>query len=143
MQGSRDEIGLIACVAAKRPSPAPARDLYTSPLFLKASAYVQARCDRWYILSALHGVICPDKVIEPYDVTLNRMTWSERLDCSKRVLADLQQQVPSPSHFVILAGDRYRAELLAPLRAAGHEMELPMKGLKIGRPLSWLKSALV
>jgi hypothetical protein len=131
-------IALVACVAAKRNATAPARDLYTSPLFRKASAYAERHSDRWFILSALHGVVSPDDPIAPYNVTLNRMPVAERRNWSKRVLAELLKHAPEPAHFIILAGDRYRAGLLQPLRERGHTIELPLEGLTIGRQLAWL-----
>jgi hypothetical protein len=48
-------IGLVGCVKGKRSRPAPARELYTSALFLGRRAFVEATCERWFILSAKHG----------------------------------------------------------------------------------------
>ena len=53
-------IYLVACVAAKLDRPAPARDLYTSPWFQKARAYVERQGGQWFVLSAKHGLIAPD-----------------------------------------------------------------------------------
>ena len=36
------DISLVACVAGKKLTPAPAKDLYTSPLFRKCRAYAEA-----------------------------------------------------------------------------------------------------
>ena len=51
-------------------APAPALDPYVSQLFRKASAYAEAISGRWYALSARHGLVHPDTVIEPYAVRL-------------------------------------------------------------------------
>jgi hypothetical protein len=66
------KIALVACVSKKASAPMPARDMYTSDWFRKASAYAARVTDDWYILSAKYGLIAPDTVIEPYDETLNR-----------------------------------------------------------------------
>jgi hypothetical protein len=58
------------CAARKLDRPAPARELYVSQLFEKASAYATAARDRRYVLSAKHGLVQPDTVLEPYDVRL-------------------------------------------------------------------------
>lgn len=63
-------IALIACSAAKLPSPAPARDLYQGQLFRAARAWAEAHADAWYILSALHHVLDPAEVVEPYNLSL-------------------------------------------------------------------------
>ncbi|WP_395858435.1 DUF6884 domain-containing protein [Arthrobacter sp. KBS0702] len=39
-------------------------------MFKKASAYAELTCDRWYILSAKHGLLHPDEIIQPYDMRL-------------------------------------------------------------------------
>ena len=57
-------------------------------------------------------------------------------------LRDLLARVQAPAHFVILAGGRYRAEQLQPVRDTGHEIELPLQSLTTGRQLSWLTGAL-
>ena len=55
-------VGLVGCVKKKGSSPAPAGDLYISPLFIGRRRFVEASCDRWFILSALHGLLDPDQV---------------------------------------------------------------------------------
>src|SRR3546814_7260194 len=67
---SPSPVFLVACVAAKLDRPAPARDLYASPWFQKARAYVERQGGAWFILSAKHGLIAPETVIAPYDETL-------------------------------------------------------------------------
>jgi hypothetical protein len=64
-------IGLVGCVKTKRSFASPGKDLYASPLFRGRRRYVEASCDRWFVLSALHGLVAPDEVLEPYDVTLS------------------------------------------------------------------------
>ena len=73
-------IGIVACSKTKLATPAPAKDLYTSPLFKAARAYCERTYDRWFILSALHGLVEPETVIEPYDVTLARMTAADSVE---------------------------------------------------------------
>lgn len=75
---------LIGCGSAKLLHPAPARDLYTGSLFRAARGHAEATGRPWAIASALHGVLLPDTVIEPYDVRLptreaERDAWGERV----------------------------------------------------------------
>lgn len=60
---------LIPCGNAKLAHAAPARDLYTGSLFRLARRFAEAR-GPWWILSAKHGLVHPDTVLEPYNVTL-------------------------------------------------------------------------
>lgn len=59
-------IAIISCSKLKGSASCPARDLYRGVLFKAAVRYAEQRCDEIYIISALHGLIHGDKVIEPY-----------------------------------------------------------------------------
>ena len=61
---------MVGCVKQKALTARPARDLYVSALFEGRRVFVERSCSEWWILSALHGLIHPDQVLEPYDVTL-------------------------------------------------------------------------
>jgi len=63
---------LIGCTKTKRTEPSPARDLYDpSDLFRRRREYAEMSGKPWAILSALYGVVNPDRVIEPYDTTID------------------------------------------------------------------------
>jgi len=69
---------LVGCGARKLAHAAPAKDLYTGPLFRAARAYAEAHADAWYVLSAKYGLVHPDRVIEPYNVYLPKLNAVER-----------------------------------------------------------------
>jgi cytoplasmic iron level regulating protein YaaA (DUF328/UPF0246 family) len=137
-----DKIALVACVGKKTTAPRPACNLYTSAWFRKASSYAQQIADRWFILSAKYGLLPPDRVIAPYDETLNRMPAAQRRAWAKRVLQDLRQEVHAGNNIIILAGQRYREHLIDPLEAWGCNVDIPMRGLRIGEQLRWLNEHL-
>lgn len=137
-------IYLVACVAAKRSVAAPARDLYTSAWFRKARTVAERDGDRWYVLSALHGLLGPDDSVEPYEYTLAHVSASERRAWSRRVLAELERVLSGTERIVVLAGMRYRRDLVPALRERGHEVGVPLEGLRIGHQLqrlnAWLEA---
>ena len=133
-------VALVSCVKAKLQKPAPARDLYTSQLFQGLRAYATAHTDRWYILSAEHGLLQPDEIVAPYERTLNRMPVRDRLRWASRVQSQLQATLPRAATVVILAGKPYREHLTPFLRANGFEVTIPLEGLSIGKQLQYLKS---
>lgn len=116
--------------------PSKARDLYTSPLFKKMMRYaLSLEPKEIFILSALHGLLDLDKVILPYEKTLNNMKVKDRKDWSEEVIASLEERCDLQNdEFVLLAGRKY-SEFLAPRLA--HVIE-PMDGLSQGRRLKWL-----
>ena len=76
---------LVSCAATKLDHPAPAADLYTSPLFIKSRSYAEASGHPWFVLSARHGLVEPRTVLEPYDTKLADLTPSERSAWADRV----------------------------------------------------------
>lgn len=129
---------LVSCVSRKMPVPAPAKDLYTSQLFRKARIYVENLGQPWLILSAKYGLVSPEQVITPYDLTLNTMGTSERRRWAEGVLSQLQPRLAGVEEVVFLAGQRYREFLQPALIQRGIRISVPMSGLKIGEQLSWL-----
>jgi len=132
-------VALVSCVKAKLSIPAPAGDLYTSQLFRALRQYATTRADRWFILSAEHGLLRPEEVVAPYERTLNRMSSPERLDWADRVQRQLLAILPRDTEVLILAGARYREHIDPFLRENGFVVTAPLKGLAIGRQLQWLK----
>lgn len=138
-QTGRAQLALIACVSKKNSTPMPARDLYISDWFRKASTYAAHTADKWCILSAKYGLVAPDAVIEPYDETLNKMGAAARRAWARQVVEGLRRVLQPGDHVVILAGNRYRQDLIGPIQQMGCTVEVPMEGLKIGEQLRWLK----
>lgn len=141
MSASR-RIGLIGCVKTKRNVAAPARDLYTSALFRGRRAFVDRTCERWFILSAEHGLVAPNQVLAPYERALKSATVAERRAWSDRVLRQIDAEVGAVAGCVveIHAGAEYREfGLDGGLRARGATIELPTQGLAFGAQLAFYK----
>jgi len=138
-------VGLVGCVKEKAAQPLPAKDLYVSTLFRGRRGFVERSCDQWWILSAAHGLINPDAVVAPYDVTLKDAGRSERRIWTQSVLAAIDHQVGLSRGDVveIHAGSEYRDfGLVDGLEARGCEIVVPTEGMKIGRQLQFYKNAL-
>ncbi len=133
---SRHRLFLVSCASSKRSQQVPARELYVSPLFLKARAHVEAQGSPWFILSAKHGLLAPETVVSPYDQTLNTMPIQERREWADRVLAELLPRLAGIATVILLAGRRYREFLEAPL-ASRVTVEVPFAGMRIGEQLRW------
>lgn len=129
---------LVSCAKDKRHNPCKAKDLYKSALFWATRRYVEAKGRPWFILSAKYGLAGPEDVIEPYEKTLNNMRAQERRGWAAPVLEKLLAL--NARRFVFLAGARYFENLAGPLERAGHEVDLPMKRLIIGKRKPWLEN---
>lgn len=133
-------VHLVACVGQKLTHPARAGHLYQSDWFRKARGYVTSQGGRWFILSALHGLVLPSRVIEPYNVTLGDMTAVERRAWGERVSAQLAEQIGPRTPVVILAGRLYRDPIA---KWAGGRASVPMEGLGIGQQKAWLAGQII
>jgi hypothetical protein len=124
-------VGLVGCVKGKAKTGRAAEDLYTSTLFRGRRAYVEHSCDRWFILSALHGLVNPVAWLQPYDKSLDSASRAERREWSARVLKELACQVRNLAlhSFEIHAGAPYRDfGLVGGLQAAGAIVETRGRG---------------
>lgn len=127
----------IACSRRKLAHAAPAAELYIGDLFCRSLAYARARGLTPFVLSARHGLIAIDQVIEPYDEALVGMTRPERDLWTARVLDQVERCVAPSALVVLLAGALYREPF--DLRPWGlRHYETPMRGLGIGQQRAWL-----
>lgn len=134
------KIGLVGCVKTKRATGAPARDLYTSTLFTGRRRYVEESSDRWFVLSALHGLVRDDEWLEPYDETLNDQSAESKRRWAEKVLADLDALGLDfrATTFEIHAGNEYRSfGLVDGLRTRGAAVEVPAAHLGQGEQLAF------
>jgi len=130
-------IVLISCASKKLSRPAKARDIYASSLFKLNLKFAESlRPDKVFILSAKHGLLELEKVIEPYNTTLNNLGLKELKAWAETVLQQLAQAADLKNDkFVILAGEKYRKHLLPSMK----NFEIPLEGLGIGKQLKFLK----
>jgi len=127
---------LIGCTAKKLARAAPARELYQGRLFAASVQYAEARGLPWLVLSALHGVVGPDDVLEPYDVTLAGLSSADRETWGSVVAVTLRRL--GATRVIVLAGREY----VRPWRDAVAEIavEEPLLGRGVGARFAWLKA---
>lgn len=143
-------IALVACAKTKLAAPAPARELYASPLFRLTSQLVDAAPEyfAWYVVSAKHGLVDPDETVERYDVTLAALRPAEREQWARRTAGDLAARYKDALargvdvQVDLYAGALYRRALVPHLARAGFRVRAPLAGLRIGQQLAWLNRAL-
>lgn len=129
---------LVSCVKSKLPSAAPACELYTSAWFRQVRDIVEASGARWFVLSALYGLVAPEERIEPYDYTLKTLGVAERRAWATKVLSKLLPEAAGRRRIVMFAGARYREFLIGPLQQQGIAVDVPMANLRLGEQLAWL-----
>jgi hypothetical protein len=130
---------LIGCVAQKQALAGLAKDLYVSELFRRRRAYAEATERPWLILSALHGIVDPEVLLEPYEMTLKKLPKGVRETWGHRVVDQLQSRFGPLSGltFEIHAGEEYVASIARLLGARGALLVRPLHGLRLGQQLQW------
>jgi len=96
-------------------------------------------CDGWFVLSARHGLVDPDRELAPYERTLKDASHAERREWSQRVVGELRRAVGDLRgvEFEIHAGREYADfGLESGLRAAGATVIRPARGLGLGEQLA-------
>ena len=130
------KVALVACCKQKRAVPCAAKDLYVSPLFRGSRRYAERKCDRWFILSALHGLLDPEEEVRPYDLCMRDRGVESRRAWGERVLDALLPLLSPRDTIVWLTGREYLSPIYAEL--AHYKQEFPFAGLPIGRRLQKL-----
>lgn len=130
-------IVLISCASKKLQHQARAKELYISSLFQLSLAFAkELEPDEFYVLSAKYGLVDIDKMIEPYDLTLNHMSAKQKREWAKGVLDQLRVVANlEKDHFIILAGRNYRDNLIPHMNS----YVVPLEGMRIGEQLHFLK----
>ena len=122
---------LIQCTKSKRDEAAPARNLYDeSTYYCKMKEFAEANGRQWYILSAKHGLLHPNTVVEPYDDFGLSESQAQGI-ATKLVEKDV-------THVDIVAGKKYTESLIPELEARGIEVKEYCKGLSIGKRMERL-----
>jgi hypothetical protein len=118
-------------------------------LFTKSLRWAEASgFDAVKVLSARHGLVDIDQVIEPYDTALPRFTPMQRREWAAGVAERLLQvigQRNGAAEVCALAGRHYTDELALHLqrRSPATRFHRPMAGLGIGEQKAWLKRELL
>lgn len=103
-----DTLVVLGCSGAKADHAAPAAELYQGSLFALALKAARALVpDEWIrVLSAKHGFVTLDQVIDPYDIT-----WGDDGAITEADLADQVADLPHHSVLVALTCNGYTTRI--------------------------------
>lgn len=142
-----DDVGhpsiiLIGCGRHKKRSPTRAGDLYTSSRFNVSKEIAANIGGRYFVLSAKHGLLEPDQVVEPYDVDISSLNEQEVIDWSEGVMGSIAKAAPN-STVTVLAEEQYVLPLIECNLRLGFNLKLeaPFVGLALENVQLWLQQA--
>jgi hypothetical protein len=138
------DVVLVGCVKSKLSHAAPAKDLYISPLFRSERAYAEAAGKRWFILSAEHGLVAPEEILQPYELRLSTTPARYRQEWGAKVVQQLRDAAGPVDGKTIEAhaGSAYIDPIRAGVAQAGAHLVEPLAGLTLGQRLAWYSERL-
>lgn len=117
---------VIACSKTKLAHAAPAVELYTGALFKAAVVMARMRGLPIWVLSAKHGLVTSETVLEPYNQEASKMTRTERAAWHARVA--MQLEALPKGNILLVAGNAY----VGALHPRKHDIWRPLAHLGIG-----------
>ena len=131
---------LVSCTKSKHSTAMEARDLYTaSTRFSNSRCIVESTGKPWFILSAKHGLLSPEKHIKPYDKAMSQLSESERQQWAQDVISALDQFLDGVDRVCFLTEKDYYELLLDPLKERGIATKTPLANLDENELKQWLK----
>jgi len=132
------QVVLISCVSQKSPYRSTAKELYKSTLFRLNLKYAKLlNPDEIFVLSAKYGLLQLDQEIDPYNLTLNKMSINDIKNWSNKVIDQIRDYCSvDETEFILLAGVKYRKFLIPHFKY----YKIPLEGLRIGEQLQKLKN---
>lgn len=137
------KIALIGCTKRKKDNACRAEELYSkSDLFCKELIYARhvLDVDAVYVLSAKHGLVSIDMVLEPYDETLNTAKVAQRRLWANMVAGQIEESFCQEDELWFLCGRRYREYLLPLIQEKGYVCHVALPQLAIGKLKNWLNT---
>ncbi len=103
------KIALVTCVKNKRTKKSKAINLYQGALFEKFISTAEShQPDQIFILSGKHGLLNPEREIEPYDLNLTLQSEGYKKEWSSQVISELKKITNlDRDEFIIIAHPEY------------------------------------
>jgi len=143
---SVETLALVGCCKPKLKVRAMAEDLYTSPLFKASMEEADAVADDAVILSAKHGLVSKQAVVEPYTQTLSKKAEKTRFrEMIEAQVEELRAKYPNLKSVKLFAGKNYVEGFREAAQNAGLAVEVVdvLEGKQMGERLSYLKKQAV
>jgi len=130
-------LALVGCGSEKQNKSAEARLLYTSTYFMKKRTWAEG-CHAWRILSAEHGLVNPDTILEPYDTAMSDLSEGAAQKWGKEVMEALRPELSDFEEVVVLAGSDYYAPIGDALENTEATIHWPFEGKRLFEQMEWM-----
>ena len=129
------KIAFIGCAKKKKSHKCKVEEMYSpSTLFRLTLQYCKQHFDKIFILSAKYGVLQLNDKIEPYNITLNKMSKQKRVIWGVKILNWINSNLDIYDEIYIFAGKNYYKYI-----NIYNKINLPFGNMKMGERVKWLK----
>jgi len=128
-RSSVSEVFLIECSGQKLSGESRASELYTSDRFVKARALAEKKSDNWYILSAKHGLVEPNQIVQPYDLDIRSLKPPQITEWAERASLSIMQCCQPNDRITFLCSENYSDPLVESGAMDQFVIRLPFKNM--------------
>jgi hypothetical protein len=129
---------LISCSKSKAEEAAPAAELYRSNTFRKSLDLARRIGATHYILSARYGVVTPECILPPYNVSIHDLSEAQRRTWAADVAVVLKRLLPKNRDIWFFSSKHYSEPLIPLIQPTGRSVHYPLAGMPIGKMNGWL-----
>ena len=115
---------LVSCGKRKSDTLCKAKDMYNSFRFQQLKSIGESYGFKWYIMSAKYGLLSPETVIEPYDLSLGSCSLEYKQKWAKNVVDNLKVY-NKDTLFIVLADAEYSKYVTPLLIDNGYQVSSP------------------
>jgi len=134
-----ERVGLVVCCRDKHHGWWRAKDIYKSAPFKERRLFAERCYNRWFILSAKHNLLDPEKVIRWYNLAMDNLTPAQRREWRQVVASQIRERFPDPRKVVFYfhAGLHYTVSLARLLSEHHYKFKRPLRGMSQNRQQRW------
>ncbi|WP_146144831.1 DUF6884 domain-containing protein [Phreatobacter cathodiphilus] len=138
----RTPLMVLGCGRNKLTTRASAQSLYTSSRFRQSVDIAKQLNAPFVILSAKHGIVDSNAILEPYDLDLSILSEDDRLVWGEKALSDLAA-LASGRSITVLAESNYAQPLLQANKARLEPLTIVSPWVELSQPDRdlWLREA--
>lgn len=137
-----DNIIIIQCSNSKKSQQTKASELYTSERFNLSKKIAEKYAKTWFILSAKHGLIEPDKLVTPYDRTITDFSVDEKKEFISNVINQITKLELTNKRLIFLTDPDYTDEIVNFLKNTCSDIISPFSQIKREMWINYLNQLL-
>lgn len=133
-------VALVMCSDAKMQTQGQAKQVYRGKLARKSLSWAASNCDHAFFLSASLGLVDPNEVIQPYNLSIRTLSSVQKKLWSLSVVSSLVSVFPDSHNYRLLAltSKHYTSPLRGIAEAVGFSWYSPFTNLGIWKMFEML-----